>query len=80
MSITFVTSQRGAKFRTTIRQVLKRVQDEAEIIPNEPGQVMLLRDRALKKVSLIFLARGWPVRWSASLCITRSLTRQKINL
>jgi hypothetical protein len=71
MSITFVTSQRGAKSRTTIRQVLKRVQDEA---------VMLLRDRALKKVSLIFLARGWPVRWSASLCITRSLTRQKINL
>ena len=45
MRITFVTSQRGAKSRTRIRLVLKRVQDEAEIIPKEPGQVMLPRDR-----------------------------------
>ncbi len=53
-----MVSQRGAKSRIRIRLVLRRVQDEAEIIPNEPGQVMLLRDRALKKMSLIFLARG----------------------
>ncbi|MGK0494855.1 MAG: hypothetical protein ACJAU2_001236 [Maribacter sp.] len=44
MGLTFAPSQRGAKSRTTIRQILKRVQDEAEIIPKEPGQVMLPRE------------------------------------
>jgi len=44
MVLTFELSQRGAKSRTTIRPILKRVQDEAEIIPKEPGQVMLPRE------------------------------------
>jgi len=50
MGYTFAPSQRGAESLTSIRQVLKQVQDEAEIIPNEPGQVMLLRDGRDKKV------------------------------
>ena len=49
MRYTFVLSQRGANSRTKIRLVLKRVQDEAEIIPKEPGQVMLPRDRRIER-------------------------------
>jgi hypothetical protein len=44
MGLTFAVSQRGAKSRTKIRLVLKRVLDKAEIIPKEPGQVMLPRE------------------------------------
>lgn len=44
--------------RTTIRLVLRLVSDEAEIIPNEPGRVMPLRD-ALVAYLEFFNVLGW---------------------
>jgi hypothetical protein len=41
-----VVSQRGAKSKNYFRVIIEIILEEAEIIPSEPGQVMLPRDKA----------------------------------
>jgi len=54
-------------------------QDKAEIIPNEPGQVMLLRDRALRKCLVDIFSEG-PAGARADLILENNvLFRTKIN-
>ena len=61
-----------------IRQVLKPVQDEAEITPNEPGQVMLPRERALKKCLVDIFSEG-PAGTRADLNLENVFFKTKIN-
>ncbi|APQ17045.1 hypothetical protein A9200_06545 [Maribacter hydrothermalis] len=66
---TFAASQRGAEFHYW---------NKAEIIPKEPGRVMLPRDRALKKCPVDIFSEG-PAGVMADFILEKERSCSKIN-